>query len=125
MLLLRKSFKFFSYLELNLIKDSFYDVRGHMWVVFGTNFFFTKVGETRWVNQELKMMEQNIWNCILSEFKLQSRLFMGIFSVLPKSTISLTIAGGVISSGQEGMIQSSYFCQSSKLSKNICEKIHF
>ena len=70
------------------------------------------------------MMEQNIWNCILSDFKLQSRLFMGIFSVLPKSTISLTIAGGVINSGQEGMIQSSYFCQS-KLSKNICEKIHF
>ena len=71
------------------------------------------------------MMEQNVWNYILSEFKLQSRLLMGIFSVLPKSTISLTIAGGVIYSGQEGMVQSSYFCQSSKLLKNICEKFIF
>ena len=59
------------------------------------------------------MLEQNVWNYILSKFKLQSRFFMGI--------ISLTIAGGVIRSNQERMVQSGYFFQSSKLLKNICE----
>ena len=56
------------------------------------------------------MLEQNVWNYIRFKFKLQSCLFMGIFSVLPTSTSSLTIVGGVISSDQEGMVQSSYFC---------------
>ena len=63
------------------------------------------------------MLEQNIWNYILSKSKLQNRLFMG--------TISLTIAGTVISSNQERMVQGSYFCQSSKLLKNICEEFIF
>ena len=61
------------------------------------------------------MLEQNAWNYNLFKFRLlQNCLFMG--------TISLTIAGSVISSDQERMVQSSYM---SKLLKNICEGIHF
>ena len=40
----------------------------------------------------------------LELFKLQAHLFVGVFSVLPQSTISLTIAGGVISTDQAGII---------------------
>ena len=50
------------------------------------------------------MLEQNVWNYTRFKFKLQSCLF------LPKSTTSLTIVGGAISSDQEGMVQNSYFC---------------
>ena len=62
------------------------------------------------------MLKQNVWNYILSKFKLQSRLFMG--------TISLTIAGSITRNNQERMVQSSYFYLS-KLLKNVCERIHF
>ena len=50
------------------------------------------------------MLEQNIWNYILTKFKFQTRLFISIFSVLPKRNIGLTIAGGVISRDQEGIV---------------------
>ena len=89
-----------------LIKDFFYDVKGYV-----PTFI-----EILRVNLGLrKLLEQKIGNYVLSKFKLQARLFMGFFSVVPKSTISLTIAGIVISRHQEGIIQSSYFCYSSKL----------
>ena len=110
---------FFSCLEFELIKDSFCDVRGHMWGSVWYHFFKTKVG-ANFHGHTLsepgvikKCLEQNVWNYILSKFKLQSRFFMGI--------ISLTIAGSVIRSDQERMVQSGYFFQSSKLLKNICE----
>ena len=93
-----------------LIKDFFYDVKGYV-----PTFI-----EILRVNLGLrKLLEQKIGNNVLSKFKLQARLFMGFFSVVPKSTISLTIAGIVISRHQEGIIQSSYFCYSSKLLKNV------
>ena len=78
------------------------------------------------MNLELrKLLEQKIGNYVLSKFKLQARLFMGFFSVLPKITISLTIAGIVTSRHQEEIVQSSYFSYSLKLLKMSVKRFIF
>ena len=99
-------------------------------VVFDTKIFLTKEGASFHRNtlSESGVMKNVGAKCLelfLSKFELQNHLFIGIFSVLPKSNISLRIAGSVISSNQERMVQSSYFWQWSNLLKNICERIDF